>query len=197
MVDLSKTIIAKSDQLNADDLIGKSITIKITKVTGTSDAQQPIAIHYEGDEGKPYKPCKSMRRILVGIWGVDGAKYVGRSMTLYRDDKVRFGGIEVGGIRISHMSDIDAPKTMALTASKANKKAFTVQPLKATKTDVITKQDAMEMIKTSALNGTKSLLEAWKKVPKDLQTELNAFKDEQKQIALDIDNLTKGDENAE
>jgi hypothetical protein len=129
MTDLRKTIIPKSDQLNADDLIGVSKTVKITKVSLSSEVEQPIAMNYEGDNGKPYKPCKSMRRVLVNVWGADGNKYIGRSMTLFRDDKVKFGGLEVGGIRISHMSDIDAPVTMALTASKASRKPYTVKPL--------------------------------------------------------------------
>jgi hypothetical protein len=131
MTDLTQTIIAKSDQLNADDLLNRSIIAKITKVS-LAAGEQPIAINYEGDNGKPYLPCKSMRRVLVNIWGSDGNKYVGRSMTLYRDDKVKFGGLEVGGIRISHMTDIKEPVTMALTASKANKKPFTVKPLATT-----------------------------------------------------------------
>jgi hypothetical protein len=37
----------------------------------------------------------------------------------------------VGGIRISHMSDITAPVSMALTATRGSKKVFTVKPLKA------------------------------------------------------------------
>lgn len=131
MTDLTNTIIAKSDQLNADDLIGRSITIEITSVKAGA-AEQPIAISYKGDNGKPYFPCKSMRRVLVHNWGPDGQKYVGRFLTLYRDPKVKFGGIEVGGIRISHMSDIAQEVTMALTASKANKKPFTVLPLGTT-----------------------------------------------------------------
>lgn len=130
MVDISKTIEPKSDQLNADDLINKTITIKVTAVKGYNDIAQPVGINYEGDNGKPYKPCKSMRRVLVKVWGSDAKDYVGRSMTLYRDDTVKFGGIAVGGIRISHMSDIDKPVTMALTASRASRKPFTVQPLK-------------------------------------------------------------------
>lgn len=132
MTDLSKTIAAKSDQLNADDILGNPITIKISRVSG-SDGEQPISVHYEGDNGKPWKPCKSMRRVLVNVWGKDGNSFVGRSLTLYRDDKVKFGGLEVGGIRISHASHIDAPITMALTASKANKKPFTVKPLASDK----------------------------------------------------------------
>jgi hypothetical protein len=70
-----------------------------------------------------------MRRVLIEAWGKDGAQYKGRSMTLYADPKVKFGGIEVGGIRISHMSHIEQEKTMMLTATRANRKPFTVKPL--------------------------------------------------------------------
>lgn len=130
MTDLSLTIAPKSDQLNADDLIGGARTIQITRVSACpGSAEQPIAVYFEGDNGKPYKPCKSMRRVLVQTWGKDGTQYAGRSMTLYRDPKVQFGGLEVGGIRISHMSHIANAVTMALTATRANKKAFTVYPL--------------------------------------------------------------------
>jgi len=128
-IDLSTTIQAKSDQLNADDLISGPITIKVTGVKGTSEPTQPIAISYEGDNGKPYKPCKSMRRVMVIAWGSRGADYVGRSMTVYRDNDVAFGGIKVGGIRISHMSHLEGPLTMALTVTRASRKPYTVQPL--------------------------------------------------------------------
>lgn len=131
MTNLSKSIEPKSDQLNADDLIGKTLTIKIARVTGTEGDAQPISIHFEGDNGKPYKPCKSMRRVLVICWGDEGKEYTGRSMTLYRDEKVMFGGIAVGGIRISHLSHIEKDMTMALTASRASRKPFTVKPLAA------------------------------------------------------------------
>ncbi len=130
MADLTKTIEARSDILNADDLMGRNITIKITNVSQVA-GDQPIAINYDGDNGKPFMPCKSMRRVLVHAWGADGKKYVGKSLTLYRDDKVKFGGMEVGGVRISHMSDIPSSITMALTATRANKKPFTVKPLQA------------------------------------------------------------------
>lgn len=130
MTDLSQTIAPKSDQLNADDLIGGTTkTIRVTKVSLVASPDQPIAINFEGDQGKPYKPCKSMRRVLVQIWGKDGNAYVGRSLTLFRDDKVKFGGMDVGGIRISHMSHIDSAVTMALTATKASRKPYTVKPL--------------------------------------------------------------------
>lgn len=130
MTNLANTIAPKSDQLNADDLITGPLTVRITKVVGRGGNDQPIAIHYDGDGGKPYLPCKSMRRLLVYVWGVDGAQYVGRSMTLYRDPHVKYGGIEVGGIRISHMSDIDDDVTLALTATRSSRKPYTVKPLR-------------------------------------------------------------------
>lgn len=138
MSDMSATTIAKSDQLNGDDLIGRSITVRITKVTvsvptnGAGD--QPVSVHYEGDNGKPYKPCKTMRRVLVGAWGNDSSAYVGRSLTLYRDDAVMFGGQAVGGIRIGAMSHITGPLTLSLAVKKGTKKPFVVQPLKADST---------------------------------------------------------------
>lgn len=66
---------------------------------------------------------------MVYVWGDKGQEYVGRSMTLYCDPTVKFGGLEVGGIRISHMSHLEKEIVMALTASKSNKRPFTVKPL--------------------------------------------------------------------
>jgi len=129
MNDILKTIEPKSDQLNADDLIGgRTITIKIVDVTITP-GDQPLSIHFEGDNGKPYKPGKSMRRVIVNAWSPAAKAWIGRRMTLYRDDKVIFGGVQVGGIRISHMSDIEKPITMALTATRSSRKPYTVEPL--------------------------------------------------------------------
>jgi len=70
-----------------------------------------------------------MRRVLVKAWGADGAKYAGRSLTLYLDESVRFGGAAVGGIRIGAMSHISKDLVMALTATRGTKKAYTVKPL--------------------------------------------------------------------
>lgn len=133
MADMSSVIVPKSDQLNSDDLIAGPITIKITGVSIKS-GEQPVAISYEGDNGKPYKCCKSMARIMVAAWGADASKYVGRSLTLFRDPKVKWAGLEVGGIRISHMSHISDDMTMALTVTRQNRKPYTVKPLPTTTT---------------------------------------------------------------
>lgn len=130
MPSILQTIEPRSDQRNYDDFIGiDHIDIKITRVDVNVGTDQPLIIHYEGDNGKPYKPSKGMRRVIALIWGPDSETFVGRSMRLYGDATVKFGGEDVGGIRISHMSDLDRPMTMALTMSKAKRKAFTVRPL--------------------------------------------------------------------
>lgn len=128
-MDMSAFVIPKSDQMNADDLISGPRTITITKVVGTNNAEQPVAVFFEGDNGKPYKPGKSMRRVMIAAWGADAKQYVGRSMTLYCDPNVSFGGMKVGGIRISHMSDIKGKLTLALTVTKAKRAPFVIDLL--------------------------------------------------------------------
>lgn len=135
MNDMRAVIIPKSDQLNADDLIGGPMTITIREVTIRPGTEQPVSVHFDGDNGKPWKPCKTMARVLVHCWGPDASKYTGRSLTLYCDPKVRWGGMEVGGIRISHMSDISTAHTLALTVTKGSKKLHSVQPLAVQKAE--------------------------------------------------------------
>lgn len=127
---LRDTIIPKSDQLNADDLLAGPITVTITGVTRGNTDEQPVSVAIVGH--RPYKPCKSMRRVLIAAWGDDGREWVGRSMTLYCDPSVKFGGVQVGGIRISHLSDIASDMQMALTATKGKRAPYTVRRLEVT-----------------------------------------------------------------
>lgn len=129
MSDMTQAIAAKSDQLNADDLFGSSRTITIRAVEVRDTKDQPVSVFYEGDDGKPWKPCKSMARVLAAAWGVDSKVYIGRSLTLFREPTVKWGGIEVGGIRISHMSHISEPLLLAITLAKGSKKPYRVEPL--------------------------------------------------------------------
>lgn len=167
MGDMKQVIIPKSDQLNADDLLSGPMTIKITAVTVKGGQEQPVSISYEGDNGKPYKPCKSMCRVLVSAWGADSALYVGRSMTLYCDPKVKWGGMEVGGIRISHMTNIADTMTMALTVTRANKKPFIVQPLVNNAFDYDAALDAMaDAVSEAQLKAI--FAPAWQRAKKDI-----------------------------
>lgn len=131
MTDMNSVIVPKSDQWNADDFIGGPRTFTIADVAISPGADQPVAIKFENGEGKVWRPCKSMSRVLVHGWKADARAYVGRSVTLYRDPKVKWGGMEVGGIRISHMTDIDRAMNVALTETKGKRAPFTVKPMPA------------------------------------------------------------------
>lgn len=129
---LRDTIIPKSDQLNADQLLGGAITITVNSVR-RGDGDQPIIIGYDGDNGRPYKPCKSMRKVIIFAWGEDGNAWIGRSMTLFCDTNVMFGGIKVGGIRISHMTDIERDVSVSITATRGKKTPFIIKKLELPK----------------------------------------------------------------
>lgn len=129
MNDMAKTLAPKTDQINFDHFLGgKTTTIKVTEVVFSS-GEQPVAIHFENNNGKVFRPCKSMRRVIAAAWGEKASSYIGRSMTLYGDSTVIYGGVKVGGVRISHISHIDKDLTIALTASKTNRKPYTVKVL--------------------------------------------------------------------
>src|SRR5690554_2435372 len=146
-IDMRKTIEPKSDQLNADDLIDGAKTIRIRDVKATDSETQPVSIYFDGDNNKPYKPSKGMRRVLVALWGANAKDYIGRYLTLYRDEKVKFGGIEVGGIRISHASHINEPTRVLETVGRGKRRPITIEVLKTTKKKIKDIDGAKEAIK--------------------------------------------------
>ncbi len=131
--DVRKSIVPKSNQLNADDLLTGPIIVTVTKVS-RGDKDQPINVHIDGGH-QIYKPCKSMRRCLIAIWSDDSSKWVGQTMTLYCDPSVLYAGVRVGGIRISHLSGIDKTKTLLLTKSRGKRAEFVIQPIKTSLED--------------------------------------------------------------
>ena len=129
-MDLSQTIAPKSDHLNSDSLIAGPLTIAITSVTPRQDESRPVAINFEGDDGKPFLPCKAMRRGLVLAWGSDAKLYTGRGLTLFRDPSVQYGGVAVGGVRISHASHLDKDLTFPLALNNKKKILWTFKVLR-------------------------------------------------------------------
>lgn len=129
-MDLTESIAPKSDQLNADDLIASAVTVTIAEVRKGSD-EQPVDVILVEFPGRAYRPSKSMRRVMVMAWGPEASAYAGRRLTLYRNPEITFGRDKVGGIEISHLSNIDKPLTVALTATRGKRKSFTVKPLTA------------------------------------------------------------------
>jgi len=158
VTNLRDTIIPKSDQLNAEQLITKPMTITVTNVK-RGDVDQPVIINYTNDEGRPFKPCKTMRKILIFAWGDDGRNWVGKSMTLYCDHEVKFGGVKVGGIRISHMTGIERDMAVSLNTTKGKKGEFIIKKLSE-----IREKDAIEkMLAEAAKGGMRDLQHVWAK----------------------------------
>lgn len=132
MIDLSDTILANSDQLTAIDLLSGDKVIKITDIKKIEDQKQTVLIFYEGDGGKPWKPCKGMRRCLGIGWSLDGSKYIGRSVKIFRNPKVLYSGKELGGIQIRAMSDIPAKFTTFITICRGKVEPITIEKLEIT-----------------------------------------------------------------
>ena len=128
-IDVSHTIIAKSDQLNALDLPPSETIVKIIDVKVMADKDQPVHLHLEGREGRPYKPCLSMRRILVNAWGQYAEQWIGQSMSLYCDQGVKWAGKEVGGIRIARLTGIDRSVSAPIALNRSMREIHTVDPL--------------------------------------------------------------------
>lgn len=129
-MDMTDTIVPRSDQMNAEDLLTGPRTFTIREVRKSGSAEQPVDIILaEFPEGRPFKPSKTVRRILVAAWGAEAANYAGHRMTLYRDPTVRFGGLDVGGIRVSHLSHINQPMTIMLSITRGKRAPYRVNPL--------------------------------------------------------------------
>lgn len=160
--DLRHTIIPKSDQLNSEQLLAGPMRITIESVQLGNTPEQPLIVHYTGENGRPYKPCKTMRKLMIFVWGNDGRTWVGRSLMLFCDPSVKFGGEAVGGIRISHMSHIDKDVSVSLTATRGRKTAYNVKPLAS---EAPPADDTMARLKIAAECGMQALEATWKDTP--------------------------------
>lgn len=127
-MDLTDTIAPRSDQMNAEDLLAGPRTFTVAEVRKGASPDQPVDIVL-AEFPRPFKPSKTVRRILVTAWGPEASEYVGRRLTLYRDPDVKFGGEQVGGIRISHLSHIAKPLTIALTVTRGKRAAHRIDVL--------------------------------------------------------------------
>lgn len=149
--DLRPTTLPKSTQLNADQLIVGPMDITITDVRIGPDEKQSIVVHYENEAGRPFMPCLTMRRVLIAAWGHDGREWIGKSLRVYHEPHVRFGGDEVGGVRISHMTDIPGQRIeLRLTTSKGKKALTTIHRMDAPQRGGPTIEHVLQLIASAA-----------------------------------------------
>jgi regulator of protease activity HflC (stomatin/prohibitin superfamily) len=141
MNDMSAVIVAKSDQINADDLISGPRIVTIAGVKINPGTEQPVQMALEGTD-KLFRPCKTVSRVIVALWGADASQYAGRSLRLFRDPNVTWGGVKVGGIRIDQASHIDSEKTLVVKESQKASKTHKIKPLKVEAPAQATRQTA-------------------------------------------------------
>ncbi len=181
---LRDTIVPKSDQLNAEQLLSAPMTILVTDIKRGSGVDQPVIVSYLNDEGRPYKPCKTCRKILIFAWGDDGSEWIGKRMTLYCDPDIKFGGVKVGGIRISHLSNIERDMAVSLNVTKGKKGEFIIKKL----ADIRSISEMKALLSEAAKGGVRDLQAMWKKLNADERGCFgDACPDEFKKVAKDFD----------
>jgi hypothetical protein len=108
MADISMAMQAKSDQLNAVDIMGCEPVITIREVKVNLNAQaQKVWVYYHGDNNRPWKPSVGMTRFLAANWGTESDNWIGKSVKIFMEPTVIYAGKEVGGVHIRAMSDIN------------------------------------------------------------------------------------------
>ncbi len=123
--ELQQCAAAKSDQIDADNLIGgitMDVTIKAVQ-RGPSN-EQPLQLVLE-ETDKFYRPSKTYRRALIGCFGDEPANWIGKRLRLVRNPDTMFGGVKVGGVEVSHAS-IEAPMVFMLQAKRGKKSAVSI-----------------------------------------------------------------------
>lgn len=116
-MDISKTLLAKSDRLNAADLSGAPIVATIENVR-QGDGTKPVIIDLVGMNGRPWIPSLGMRRIIAKAWGTETNDWIGRLVKLVNNPDVVYAGQAVGGVEVIAMSHIEKAFTLPKRVSQ-------------------------------------------------------------------------------
>ena len=134
MASLTAKAPPKTDQLNADHLAARSIIFRIERVKLHDRTDQPVEVFgvdvETGERLLPWRPCKTMIRVLAGLYGDDDANLPGQTVELYRDPEAMYGGEKVGGIRIRAASGLTKPKAVVVTLNSKQRVPYRVEPLR-------------------------------------------------------------------
>lgn len=126
-MNIEDTLAPNSDQLDAIELVSGPRIFTIESVS-RGNAEQPVNVHLV-DFPRPWRPGKSMRRVLAKCWTADAATWIGRRVELYFDPEVTFGKDKPGGTRISRMSHIDGAQKVPLLVTRGKTALYVVEPL--------------------------------------------------------------------
>lgn len=135
-MNIEDTLAPNSDQLDAIELASGPRIFTVERVS-KGNPDQPVNVHLV-EFPRPWRPAKSMRRVLAACWGVDASAWVGRRVELFFDPEVTFGKDKPGGTRIKRISHIDKAQKIPLLVTRGKSAIYVVDPLpESTKTDKI------------------------------------------------------------
>jgi hypothetical protein len=126
-MDISETLAPNGEQLDAIELVAGPRIFTVESVS-KGNAEQPVNVHLVGFP-RPWRPGKSMRRVLAACWGTEASEWVGRRVELFLDPEVTFGKDKPGGTRVSRISHIDKDQKIPLIVSRGKSAIYVVSPL--------------------------------------------------------------------
>jgi len=131
--DIAPLCEAKSDQLNADDLVGPQVftVARITRGKAQKKGEQPMWVHLVEFARGPWKPCKGMLRVLGEAFGRDPSQWpAGLRVELFRaTEHVQWAGEPTGGIRICGLSHIQGDFVALVTEGRGRKAHYPIRRL--------------------------------------------------------------------
>jgi len=132
-MDITQALAPNSDQLDAIELVEpRTFTIDTGSRIGKRDGKTVAEIRLV-ELDRVWRPSKGMLDVLAACWSTKGDQWPGKRVTLYNDPDVMFGKDKVGGVRISHLSHIDAARDVQIRGAGATgrKRTWHVEPLPA------------------------------------------------------------------
>ena len=102
-------------------------------------------------------PAAEALRVLIAAFSDDPKQWIGQRMTLFCDPDVLWAGVKVGGIRISHLSGLEHPRTFMLTQSRGKRSEVTVRPIGADKPALTPEEQEYVTAATAELQGAASI----------------------------------------
>ena len=152
-MDITDALAPTSDQLDAIELVNpRTFTIDTGSRLGQREGKTVAEIRLV-DFPRVWRPAKGMLDLLADCWGTDAKTWVGRRVTVYNDREVMFGREKTGGVRISHLSDIDKARDVSIRANGAGKRRmWHVEPLvESAPTDAPNRADVIACTDVDAL----------------------------------------------
>ena len=132
-MNIREFITIKSDRMNYEDFITGPQSFTIERLGKKNDqGNDRLLIFMKGRPDTPFWVPKGMAKCLANPSGWGNApfsEWIGRSMTLFGEPTVVYGGKELGGVRISHISHIDAPYTTKISLRRGVRIDYEIQKM--------------------------------------------------------------------